>query len=1096
MRPQKLTLKNFMPFRSTGEQEHHVDFSNLDLFAITGPMASGKSSLIDAIVWCLYGRTARYGADSKGVIAAGESTCEVALDFTIGSRWFRAVRRTGKTTESGLSEREGEEWIQDVSGSDRLTERIEELLGLDFDSFTKTVVLPQGRYAEFLSSEPSKRRDLLEKILELGVYKRVADRAKDSETRSKARAEEIRRILAQPQYAGVTLAMVGQRRAEYERLAQEIAEAAVQEEALRKLAGQVEAVQNLSARLVELRQEEHTRVEERAQAQLKQTEAKEQLRSLTRTLAEVEAERAALQYDERRHAVVKRAVDYLHERQVSNQEVSTKAQTLAHIQEELADLTRQFAAQTQKVEEARRTYDEQATRLQTDITLGGDIATLTEKLNQAKRWKELQQEQEHLTQQQHILTRQLSETRSLLTTLLAQEKAKEQELRELQQRRDQAREEEQEKRRQEVEAGHLGKELREAAQEETRVGQDIEQARTALVVAEQEVRRQREAVAQAEQQEQRASQAVEEDRRKHEVAHLRATLQVGEPCPVCLTLVRDVPTIVAETQGDSADLQGALERAKTQLTHARQTLQKAEAAAAAAQAKKENLEQELTVRSLKRQEAQTNFVTRFPGFSSLKDALNHLQTQRQALASLLKDLEGKTRAAEKEKQELTQQREQAQRTEAAVNEGLRNIASSLATAVAQSAELNAALSPFISDGKDPEMELTERRQRLLQKEEEVKATETAKRQAEETLTKLNTRRIETEGKRGVVQSEYNAAIAQVERIARAVRENLGLESEAALPELAVVEQELLELTRKQELAAACEQQAETLRKQYAETEHLHAGLRADLQVREDLLRQLREAIQKTESELEQTRAALRDALQQSPVSGLGLDGAGVTAQLATVHERGIALRERRSRLEVEIADLERRCTEKEQEEQKLREADTESRLAADLRRLLGAEFIDYLSEGAIKALMRDASAHLQKLTHGRYSFRLEAKRRSIELQIVDHEDQQRARPTHSLSGGETFLASLAIALALSQSFRTIATGRAAATSTDCLILDEGFGSLDREGLQLVTETLQELRGEEGRMVGIITHVEEVAAAMPMRIEVHKGSRSSTITVTG
>ena len=72
MRPQKLTLKNFMPFRSANGETQEVDFSNLDLFAITGPMASGKSSLIDAIVWCLYGRTARYGADSKGVISAGE----------------------------------------------------------------------------------------------------------------------------------------------------------------------------------------------------------------------------------------------------------------------------------------------------------------------------------------------------------------------------------------------------------------------------------------------------------------------------------------------------------------------------------------------------------------------------------------------------------------------------------------------------------------------------------------------------------------------------------------------------------------------------------------------------------------------------------------------------------------------------------------------------------------------------------------------------------------------------------------------------------------------------------------------------------------
>jgi len=100
-----------MPFRSAEGYVHEVNFSNLDLFAITGPMASGKSSLIDAIAWCLYGRTARYDKDSKGVISAGESTCEVTFDFTIGERWFQAVRRTGKTTESRLMELEGGEWI-------------------------------------------------------------------------------------------------------------------------------------------------------------------------------------------------------------------------------------------------------------------------------------------------------------------------------------------------------------------------------------------------------------------------------------------------------------------------------------------------------------------------------------------------------------------------------------------------------------------------------------------------------------------------------------------------------------------------------------------------------------------------------------------------------------------------------------------------------------------------------------------------------------------------------------------------------------------------------------------------------------------------
>lgn len=1085
-----------MPFRATDGQALNVDFSTLDLFAITGPMASGKSSLIDAIVWCLYGRTARYGADSKGVISAGESICEVFFDFTVGSRQFRAVRRTGKTTESGLSERENEEWIQDVSGSDRLTNRIQELLGLDFDSFTKTVILPQGKYAEFLGSEPSKRRELLEKILELGVYKRVADRAKDTETRAKERAKTIRETLAQPQYAGVTRAVVEQRQGELEVLAQEIAQTSAQEEVLRGLAQKADAVNAVAARLSELRKEEQTRAEERDLARQKQDNAEERVHSLTQALADVESERERIGYDARRHEVMKRVEGYLRDHLLACQEADGKNQALMRVRQELADLAQQITSQTQTVAQTRRAYDEHAAALQANIAAGGDVATLTDKLNEAKRWKELVREQGQLAEQQQMLTQQLGEARATLTTLLEQETTRDRELQELQQRRDRAREEEQEKRQQELEAGHLGKELQEAAREEKRVEQDAIQARAAALTAEQTLQRQREVMARAEQAEQAAAFAFEENRKKNEIAHLRTMLHAGEPCPVCLAPVREMPPASPEVQADQAALQHTLEQARAALSQSRQTVQRAEAEAAATQAKKDSAEQELTARAQKRKEAQERFVTRFPGFSSLKEALNALQTQRQELAALLKELESKTQDAEKAKRALSAQREKTQRAEATAAEALRKVTLDLDAGAERITALASSLAPYRQNTQDPETELTARRQRLVQAEQEVRTLETSARQAETALNTLNQRKLHSEGTAKVLQAEYHAAIAQAERAARVVRENLELDGETPLPALSVVEGELAELTRKQESYAAWVQREELLHKDQSEAQQALTALRADLQAREGFLHRARQAIGQAEEELRQARSALQQAIRDSAIPGLNLDGEDVQARLATVHERGIALRERRSRLEAEIADCERRCAEKEQEEQKLHEAETESRLAADLRKLLGAEFTDYLSEGAVKALMHDASVHLQKLTHGRYSFKIEYKRRTIELLIVDHEDQRRTRPTHSLSGGETFLASLAIALALSQSFREIATGKAAKTSTECLILDEGFGTLDREGLQLVTETLQELRGEEGRVVGIITHVEEVAAAMPMRIEVRKGSRASTIQVSG
>jgi len=1096
MRPQKLTLKNFMPFRSADGQVHEVDFSNLDLFAITGPMASGKSALIDAIVWCLYGRTARYSADSKGVISAGETTCEVAFDFTIGSRWFRAVRRTGKTTESGLSEREGDEWIQDASGSERLTNRIEELLGLDFDSFTKTVILPQGKYAEFLGSEPSKRRDLLEKILELGVYKRVAERAKELETRAKTRADTIRETLAQPQYAGVTRALVEQRREELVVVTQQITTTSAREGMLRGLFQKAEGVANACSRLANLQTEERARTEERELARQKQQAAEARLQSFAQTLTETTVERDALGYDPRRHEVAQRAVAHLREHETALQEVERKSHSLARTQQELDTCARQIADQEPAVADARRAYDDRTAALKAEVAVSGDIARLTERINEAKRWKELRQEQVHLAEQHETTTQRLSHVQQSLALLRQQEEAAAQKLRALMQQRDQAREEENEKARLELEAGHLGKDLQETAREEKRAAQAVEKVRADLAVTEQTVQRQQATVARAEQREQAALRSWEENRRQHEVEHLRTTLHVGEPCPVCQVAVREIPAFSPAAQADFAALQQAHETAKAAAIQTQQALQKAEATIAALRAQKDASERELTERTQKRQEAQQRFVSRFPGFSSLAAALTALQTQRQEIAMRLKTLEGNAQAAEEEKLTLSRQREKAQQEEAKLAEALRRITNQAETSTAQLAVLSQSLASYLSGNDDPEVVLAVRRQTLLQAEQEVKVLEQAWRREEGALGLLCTKKLQAEGLCGVLTSERNAASAQAEREARAARENLDLSIDALLPVLSNLEREVGELAHKQEKYVTLLKREEALRKEQEQAERRALESRADLQARERVWHETQQAIAQAEKTLVEARTELQAAVQKSGLVDLDPDGEGLKERLDDIRGQISASQERRGRLAAEIADIERRCTEKEQEEEKRRVAETESRLASDLRKLLGAEFTDFLSEGAVKALMHDASVHLQRLTHERYSFKIEYKRRAIELLIVDHEDYQHARPTHSLSGGETFLASLAIALALSQGFREIATGKAAKTSTECLILDEGFGTLDREGLQLVTETLQELRGEEGRMVGIITHVEEVAAAMPTRLEVRKGSRSSTIMVTG
>ena len=1093
MRPQKLSLKNFMPFRVTGDQVHEVDFSQLDLFSITGPMASGKSALIDAMVWCLYGRTARYGADSKGVISTGEQTCEVALDFTLGTRWFRAVRRTGKITDSGLSEREGEEWIQDISGSARLTNRIEDLLGLDFDSFTKTVILPQGRYAEFLTSEPKKRRELLAKVLELGVYARVADRAKLVAGQAKTRAETLRETLTQ--YAGLSQEHIALQKDELSKLDQRIEQVSQQEKLLQSVAQQVDHVASLRSRMTELQEEVQNRNQEKELAQKKTDEATVQVASLTDELAKIGQERESLGYDTARHEVVKRAVAHLKEWVVARKEAEQKNAEQTRVQEEVEALAQKIESHTRQVEQTRSQHQDYTARFEQLVAEAGDVTTLTEKFSAAKRWKELQQEQQQLTARIEALRQGHTATQHRLDDLKQQETSCEQTVRELKDKLEGAKEDERQKRQLMAEAERLGRELQEAAEAEERVRAEIETARAELTRAEHVAHQAQQEFAQAEEQEQAARTTLEDNQRQHEAAHLRETLHVGEACPVCQTTVSEIPA-AQEAGHDLKELQTQVERAARAAQQKRTEAQKADTEVAALQVRLDTAKSELGERERLKQEVQARFVASFPGYASPSKALQAGQTQQEELSATLKVIGAQVVSAEQEKTRLSGQREDAQQEAATLGGEVRGTTERLEADTHELEVIGREIAAFLATHEDPEQSVEQRRTTVMQAEQRMKEAEKALRQLESRLNSLNTARVQKDGDLKLLAAEYKGALLRAEREAQAGRVCLGLAEDAVLPQTEDVESELNVLSDKQTLYADLSQREEKARARRELAERQATESQADLQVRTQMQEESHKKQQQASNTIAQESEKLRGLIEQHNLTDAGEDGEHVRSQLETVRGQMMSLQEHRGRLEAEHAEAERRWQEKEQEEEKLHAAQSEERLASDLRKLLGSEFTDFLSRGAIEALMRDASAHLQRLTHGRYVFDIAYRGRAITLQIVDHEDQRRARPTHSLSGGETFLASLAIALALSQGFRTVATGRAVQTSTECLILDEGFGTLDREGVQMVTETLQELRGEEGRMVGIITHVEEVAAAMPMRIEVRKGGRTSEITVSG
>ena len=195
MRPKLLELEGFTSFR----ENTRISFEEVALFSLSGPTGAGKSSVIDALIFALYGSVPRY--DNRNLVAPaisqGLEEMKVGLTFEVEGKTYtaaRVVRRTkqGATTAEARLEMDG----RVLAGTaDEVTARVTSLLGLGFEHFIKCAVLPQGEFARFLHEPAARRQDLLVELLELQVYQEMSQRAKSRNSRLEDEARAAERIL-------------------------------------------------------------------------------------------------------------------------------------------------------------------------------------------------------------------------------------------------------------------------------------------------------------------------------------------------------------------------------------------------------------------------------------------------------------------------------------------------------------------------------------------------------------------------------------------------------------------------------------------------------------------------------------------------------------------------------------------------------------------------------------------------------------------------------------------------------------------------------------------------------------------------------------
>lgn len=192
MRPIKLTLEGFTSFRT----RQTIDFSTLDLFAITGPTGAGKSSLLDAITYALYGKVARK-SNIDELVSQGATELKVEFQFSVQQTEYKVVRTWRYRPSSPkldflFDKLQNRKWER----CER-TLKVEDILRMDFDTFTRVIVLPQNQFDEFLKGNSTKRRELLRQLAGFEIFERMRKEASERTKRLKDEREARERFLSE-----------------------------------------------------------------------------------------------------------------------------------------------------------------------------------------------------------------------------------------------------------------------------------------------------------------------------------------------------------------------------------------------------------------------------------------------------------------------------------------------------------------------------------------------------------------------------------------------------------------------------------------------------------------------------------------------------------------------------------------------------------------------------------------------------------------------------------------------------------------------------------------------------------------------------------
>jgi exonuclease SbcC len=1186
MKPLQLSIEGLHSFK----EKQVIDFEQLSetgLFGIFGKTGSGKSTVLDAITLALYGAVFRAASRTQGVLNSQRDKLEVSFIFRIGVAGERKTYRVERGFKRHKDKRDSVQatvcrLVEIRPGQERMiaentnevTRKVEEIIGLNMEDFTRSVVLPQGEFAKFLQLKDAERLRMLERIFALADYgSKLTEKVKYKRERLAIQLEVMgRAIQEQGEVSREQLVALKTELAQKEVQLEKISQQAVRFE---RQFDEQRGLWQLQTELEQLVGKQRVHFQSRNEMALKKAilEQAEQARQVVPYLEN--AQKATVDLASSREELQR--VTTVHQNEVAaNQQIMaefTKVETVylqkqpeliakrtkveglltletekqakeseqSRAGRELEKLTGLLEDIDVKFSDAQRVKTEKETQRQNLETSIGELTIDTAAKERLLQGVELEKDLERIggereklltaladqAQHQSALQQQLQQNCVLLARLSEEADQLQTQLQVGQQQKPGDFE------------SYAGRQ-QELNRFETTLNQ-IRVCQTDLTMLQAELTKQRENLQPLQVAQERYNVIVakeEQDQTQLEERHTRLigdvrsledknlaaglarALRAGKPCPVCGSShhprLAELKKGQLETKkAKLAEAENALRVSREQLELNKRELFQCLVQTEQYQIRCNDIQTKIDNGTIKLVELKKDLEP-----ALREKPLSELETELQRLREELEENRRTIGSWEEQQQTVQQEFNTVNEAKLTTNNQVQLLTAQCDAEAEKRQKLTEELQAVAAMVNQKQQQLQTLHQqlhvtgfqleqaRILHQERQVaKIRENVAALAEElammesTVTKLRQKRETVNLK---VQ-EYKTTIQNLTREIAERETKISMVTEGKSPQelLDAINDYLAKLARKYEYYKEqweiSQTRLQNFNNQLVEARkhlelsqkavvHSNAMLSRALQEKgflhpNDLQAALRSPVEQAELKAEITEYEDAGKRYQHQIESLNQKIAGRVITPAEwqaiqdMKEKLTAQREQlltdNAMLQAKLADVTERFAKVSQYLQERREAAARKAMVDEIAKLLqGEAFVAYIAEEHLHYILWDASRRLGLLTQGRYLLTLDENK---DFCVADNTNGGIVRPVASLSGGETFLVSFSLALALSGKIQL--NGR---NPLEFFFLDEGFGTLDPQLLEVVMDSLEKLR-QQNLTIGVISHMPELRNRISRRL---------------